>query len=100
MYLHTIFGSDYLVLFYGGAYKVGPTVHTKTNIFRYFFNWQTLILFTMAPRNMSPGNGLELCESSVVTPLCLISAHDPRHHQSAVSGRTDRSLQRPPSKGS
>ena len=36
--------------YYGGPYEIGPTVYTKTYIFR-FFHSQYLVLFTIAPRN-------------------------------------------------
>ena len=36
--------------YYGGPYLIGPTVHTKTHIFRYLYK-QYLVLLTMVPRN-------------------------------------------------
>ena len=35
---------------YGGPYWIGPTAHTNTYIFSYFYE-QSLVLFTMVPRN-------------------------------------------------
>ena len=40
--------------YYGGPCLIGPTVQTKTYIFRYFYQ-QYLVLFTMVPRNSNPG---------------------------------------------
>ena len=37
-------------LYYGGPYKIRPTVHTKPHIYRYFYK-QYVVLLTMAPRN-------------------------------------------------
>ena len=37
-------------------YLVGPTVHTKTHIFTYFYE-QYSILFTMVPRNINTIKG-------------------------------------------
>ena len=35
---------------YGGPYQIGPTLHSKTYMFRYFCS-QYLVLLTMVPRN-------------------------------------------------
>ena len=45
---------------HGGPYKIGPAVHTKTYIFRYFYQ-QYLVLFTVVPRNNARSKKPMLC---------------------------------------
>ena len=62
--------------YYGGPYKLGPAVDTKTYMFRYLHSHccyqQHLVLFTMPPRNnivIVLTSTLKSSNESVLTPL-------------------------------
>ena len=44
--------------YHGGPQQIGPTVHTKTYIFTYFYQ-QYLVSFTMVPRDKEAARFLE-----------------------------------------